>query len=476
MSENRLQLPSATGLTHVLIISHDVVGTQMAGPGIRYWHLARVLSRHCAVTLAAPNAGTFAQDFEMLPYQPGDYRSLRPALRAADVVMPCGDVLSHFPELTNSGRPLVIDGYDPYLAETVALAGNRSAADQAILQANFMDQMRAESLAGDFFLCATERQRYWWMGLLASQGRLNTLTYGADPTLRNLVDTVPFGCIGAKPHTRQVMKGVMPGIGTGDKVVLWGGGIWEWLDPLTLLRAFPQVLQKHPDAKLVFPGTRHPNPGVPDMKMRCRAIDLAREMQLLGTAVFFGDWVPYSDWGNVLHEADVGISLHLDSVEEQLAFRSRILDYVGAGLPIVASGGDATAELVARYGLGEVVRVGDAGAVAMAISSLLDQPREARQAQFNRARDDYAWERVAQPLIHFCCTPYKAADRTPGHVPLRPRAEDALENRISELTRECDTYKREVERQQEIIRGYERGRFITLMRIMRHIRRKVQTQ
>ena len=40
--------------TSVLIVSHDVVGARMAGPGIRYWELGRVLAQHCRVTLAVP--------------------------------------------------------------------------------------------------------------------------------------------------------------------------------------------------------------------------------------------------------------------------------------------------------------------------------------------------------------------------------------------------------------------------------------
>jgi len=39
---------------NVLIISHDTVGSRMAGPGIRYWELARVVAAQQRVTLIAP--------------------------------------------------------------------------------------------------------------------------------------------------------------------------------------------------------------------------------------------------------------------------------------------------------------------------------------------------------------------------------------------------------------------------------------
>ena len=39
----------------VLVIASDTIGPRMAGSGIRYWNLARVLGRQQPVTLAAPN-------------------------------------------------------------------------------------------------------------------------------------------------------------------------------------------------------------------------------------------------------------------------------------------------------------------------------------------------------------------------------------------------------------------------------------
>jgi hypothetical protein len=40
-----------------LVVSHDVIGPSMAGPGIRYWEMAAALRRRgVEVTLAAPAA------------------------------------------------------------------------------------------------------------------------------------------------------------------------------------------------------------------------------------------------------------------------------------------------------------------------------------------------------------------------------------------------------------------------------------
>jgi glycosyltransferase involved in cell wall biosynthesis len=399
-------------MTRVLIASHDVVGPRMAGPGIRYWELARVLAASCDVRLAVPwRSELRAEAFAVQAYQPGDWNSLKDLVDEADVIVPCGFVLHQFPQISLLGRPIVIDGYDPYPVESVSLVMGRPPEQQEIYQRGLLETLYRECQAGDFFLCASEQQRLWWLGMLAVTGRLTPQIFAADATLRSLVDVVPFGCRAEPPQPgRRRLKGVHPGIQPGDKVVLWGGGIWEWLDPLTLLQAMAHVVARRPEVKLLFPGTRHPNEIVPDMPMRRRAVALAGELGLADSHVFFGDWVPRADWPDYLLEADVGVCLHFDSLETQLAFRSRVLDYVWAGLPTLVTRGGATAGLVSEYDLGLVVDYQDVEEVAAALLRLLDEPRDARRDRFAAARAALSWEQAARPLIRFCQAPHKAAD------------------------------------------------------------------
>ncbi len=396
----------------VLIISHDIVGPQMAGPGIRYGELARVLSRHFRVTLAVPGETHLpTADARLWPYDPGRWDSLAPAVEQAEAILLCGDVLAWFPMLQEAGIPLIVDGYDPHPLETLELFARAPEQEQRHQERERILQMQCR--AGDFFICASERQRDWWLGLLEAAGRINVHTYGEDPSLRRLVDVVPFGLPSSPPHhTRHVLKGVWPGIGPEDKIVLWGGGLWQWLDPLTAIRAMARIQEQRDDVRLVFPGTRHPNTAaVPDMPMHQAAVRLVEELRLLNRCVLFGDWVPYEEWPNYLTESDVGLSLHFDTLEAHLAFRSRVLDYIWAGLPVVVSRGDATSEIVRAYGLGMVVDYESIDSVAEAVLTLLDESRSARQEHFAVAQAERTWEQAAQPLIEFCHAPRYAADR-----------------------------------------------------------------
>jgi glycosyltransferase involved in cell wall biosynthesis len=391
----------------ILVISHDIVDTRMAGPGIRYWELARVLAHEFQVTLAVPGSTSLRGDgFDLQTYAPNQSHRLARMAQEADAVLVYGYAVRQWPFLAELSIPWIADVYVPEPTEALAWYVDDSPEQR---QEHYQSVRRAlEPLArhADFFLCANERQRDFWLGLLAAYGRLGPSVFAEDPTLHCLVDIVPFG-LPSQParHTRPALKGQWAGIGAEDPVILWGGGLWDWLDPLTLIRAMAQVMEQQPRARLVFPGTRHPNvEQVPDMATRQRAVDLAHELSLAGTHVFFGDWVGYEEWPNYLLEADVGVSLHLDTIETRFAFRTRLLDYFWASLPMVVSRGDVLADRVAENDLGYVVDCQDQQQVANALLALLADPlaRSRREAAFASLRQELTWERVAEPLLRFC--------------------------------------------------------------------------
>jgi glycosyltransferase involved in cell wall biosynthesis len=460
----------------LLIICHDVVATQMAGPGIRAYHLARVLARHLPTTLAVPNPPSPelpAPGYAMVEYDLSNWSSLAPLVAEAEICLLACDTLNGFPEIAGCAPYLVIDGYDPLLPEWLALHAQHNPASVAGPWRERWTQIARQYAVGDFYLCASERQRDWWLGLLEAQGRINPYTYAADPSLRRLVDLVPYGLDGKRPQRRQAMvKGIWDGIGIDDKVLLWGGGLWPWLDPLTAIRAVHRIWQQRQDVKLIFPGTRHPNPGMSTITTHVEeARQLAADLGLLERAVFFGDWVSYTAWDDLLLDCDLALTLHFDTVETRLAFRSRVFEYIRAELPIVATEGDATSELVARFGIGEVTPYQADEQVAAAILRLLGQPKDNFGAAFAHARSQLTWERAAEPLIRYCRQPWRAADKAPLADQLSgrfmPSAPPPMNGEHDETAALADT----VRRQAEVIAGYERGRFIRTMHKLDEIKR-----
>jgi glycosyltransferase involved in cell wall biosynthesis len=195
----------------------------------------------------------------------------------------------------------------------------------------------------------------------------------------------------------QVLKGVVPGIAEDDKVLLWGGGIWNWLDPLTPIKAVADISKRRPDVKLFFLGVQHPNPRVPAMEMMSHAVELAETLGVRDTHVFFNfGWTPYAERVGFLLEADLGISAHFDSVETRFAFRTRLLDYFWARLPTLATGGDVLGDLIEEQGLGRTVGEEDVEGWVEAIESMLGEGKG--DASFDEVRSRFAWPTVVEPL------------------------------------------------------------------------------
>ena len=114
------------------------------------------------------------------------------------------------------------------------------------------------------------------------------------------------------------------------------------------------------------------------------------------------------------------MTTHYEHVETTFAFRTRVLDYLWAGLPIVTTDGDSFAELVREEGLGVVVPAEDPDALAAALERALYDQEFATAARERIAvvRERFTWETVLAPLVSFCRNPSVAADRLAGAEPL----------------------------------------------------------
>ena len=328
--------------------------------------------------------------------------------QASDVVIIQGYTLRRFPMLAGVPSVLVVDLYDPWLFENIELHGEGHGADMALRQdVSVLNELID---AGDFFICASERQRDYWLGMLSARSALDSSTYAADPTLRNLIDVVPFGLPDHRPrHLRPVLKGVHPAVAEDDLVVLWGGGTWDWFDPISVIEAWPTVVDRIPNAKLYFLGLQLASPDVAPMKMAELVVRRAEQLGLAGTSVIFGDWAPYELREAFLLEADVAVSAAKDLAETRLAFRSRILDYLWAGLPVVTTSGDVLSDLVHERELGIVVPPGDVGQLADALVQLLSDParRAACAARATHVAEDMSWARCVDPLRRVALEPWR---------------------------------------------------------------------
>ena len=261
---------------------------------------------------------------------------------------------------------------------------------------------------------------------MSALGRVNRLNYARNENLDSLIAICPFGLSGQSPQrTGPGLRDSVTGISATDKVLLWAGGVYNWFDPLSLIRAVDIVRHDHDDVRLFFLGMKHPNPDVAEMEMAWRTVELSDELGLTDRFVFFNDgWVPYDDRANYLLDADVGVSTHLQHVETTLSFRTRILDYLWAGLPVISTGGDFFGELIGSAGFGVRVEAQDVDGLAAAITTLLyDEERRSAASTASRALSArFTWSTALAPLVRFCADPRRAADAGPAQRRFAARA------------------------------------------------------
>jgi glycosyltransferase involved in cell wall biosynthesis len=338
------------------------------------------------------------------------------------VVVFQGFVMHHAPWLADTDKVIVVDIYDPIHLEQLEQTKELDPASRRRHVDSTTNVLNTQLARGDFFLCANEEQRHFWLGQLAALHRLNPTTYAVDSSLRSLLAICPFGLPAQPPRrTRPAIKGVVPGIDPDDKVVLWAGGVYNWFDPLTLIHAIDRLRHQRNNVRLFFLGMKHPNPDVPQMRMAFQTRQLAAELGLTDKYVFFNeDWVDYHDRQNYLLDADAGVSTHFHHVETAFSFRTRMLDYLWAGLPIVAVGGDSFGALIEAEQLGVTVPERDADALAEALERALFDPGFAAACRRNleRVRERFVWGRALEPLIEFCNDPKRAADAPCGAQPV----------------------------------------------------------
>ncbi|MEO7804442.1 MAG: glycosyltransferase family 4 protein [Actinomycetota bacterium] len=406
-------------MSRVLVLTLDRVGQQMAGPAIRAFEIAKHLAHDHEVHLLATATKSHVEAF----FQISDItrKNLAGALAWADVVIFQGYVFHLYPEIRTSGNVLVCDLYDPMHLESLEMNRQEREGRRLAIAASDLSVVNDQIVTSDFFICASEKQRDFWLGQLASLGRLNPFTYDEDPSLRKLIVVAPFGIPSAAPSGEGMIKGVIPGIAKTDKVLIWGGGIYNWFDPLTLIRAVAETKQKIPNLRLLFMGTGHPNPEVPQMHVAVKAKELSDELELTDKHVFFNPgWVPYEMRGQLLADADIGVSCHYDHIETDFSYRTRVLDYFWAGLPVIVTSGDQLSRMVEDRGLGLTVPPEDVSVLARSIQRLIEDQQLIQDIRGNieKLRPELTWDVALKPLAVFCKAPRRAPDLISGQWPL----------------------------------------------------------
>jgi glycosyltransferase involved in cell wall biosynthesis len=351
------------------------------------------------VTLAATRIERAPAGISCVEFNHHDPRTLVPHLEGVDVVVCQPQWPLTMRALRRSGAQLVFDLYTPDPLETLEYLSTRPAPLRNLIGGLTVDRVIEAFRIGHHFLCASESQRDLWLGAMLAERMVGTQAYDRDPSFESVISVVPMGVPDDPPqsHPDAGIRAHFPQIEASDRLVLWNGGLWNWLDPETAIRGAAIALQEEPRMKLVFMGASHQPAG---QRAARDARRVAADLGLNNGTVLFNDsWVPYAGRATWLLEADCAVSCHTVHLETRFAFRTRLLDCFWAGLPVVCTGGDALAQEIDRRDLGVVVRQKDAEGVAAGLLQVLQNGKTSYEARLRETAQSYRWSQVAEPLV-----------------------------------------------------------------------------
>ena len=383
----------------LLVITPDKLGSTRIGLGMRHWEICATLAKAgLQVTLASTQRIPRELSGDGFPLKDVLFggHAIASLVRQHAAVMIQGEILSDYPAIRWAGRPIIADMITPNHIENVQSS-----------QLKFWYGLRCvtRSLkAADFFICGNERQRMYWLGMLTSLGRISKRERDRDAEFRRLIDVVGFGIRDEEPCKRRtVLKGAHPGIGADDIVLIWFGGIWDWLDPAPLIRAVAEAHREQPRLKLFFSMFRK-SPFEKPTRTAVAARRLASDLGALDRCVFFNDLpVPFQDRADYLLESDLGVLVQAPNFETQISARTRALDYFWANLPILTNAGDQVAEMVARHELGMVAHRNDADELKCLLLEFAADPTRRCQAaeRIRSIKREMLWSASVGPIVRF---------------------------------------------------------------------------
>jgi hypothetical protein len=384
------------------MICAEPVDEHPLGVAIRTIELANVLSAHAEVTIAGvePSAGRSGGPAVVSYKRFGSPRrsGLAALVAQADAIVAQPPWPQIAALLRRAPARLIYDVYDPEPFEVAERLREDGAAKRRLVSTLTSDRVMGGLADADHLMCASEKQRDLWLGAMLGGRMLAPEEQYRDPTLRSRIDCVPFGVPAEAPvaHGRGA-RARFPQIAADDELILWNGGIWAWLDAPSAIRAIALLRERRPHVRLVFMGAST----LPAARRAAgEARDLAGQLGLLDTHVFFNDeWVSYERRADWLVEADCVLSAQSDHLETRFAFRTRLLDAIWAGLPIVCTSGDELAERIEREGLGAVAAPGSPESIAAALEQVLEAGRDSFAGRLASVAPSYAWPAVAAPLV-----------------------------------------------------------------------------
>lgn len=258
--------------------------------------------------------------------------------------------------------------------------------------------------ADAYSTCSTP-QKFALVGQLSMAGRLNRHSMGYD-----FVQAVLPGSPSKRKQSTDTIKLRGNTVPEDAFVVLWCGGYNVWTDVDTLFKALSHAMEKDPCIHYVSAGAgvnMAENTSYERFLAMIEKSPHRERFHLLG-------WQPSSVIPGLYPQADVGVNLDAFHYETLLGTRTRLVEMMHNGLPVITTLGCELSHIVKEQGLGLTFEIGDAETFASQILAMASdkslQQKYAQQAE-TYTNQELSFQKTTQPFLEWAKKPTFAPDR-----------------------------------------------------------------
>ncbi len=404
-------------MSNIVMFSYEQIFSDTgltSGPSTRVWKLAKALKKkgNKITILEEVHAKDYSK--QGIKIKGINYKTLNQINKYDIAFIPNSNFAKNFFRYAKD-LPIVVDLTTPISIEALldfVIDKNKNNQAEFFFEDGFIPTT-ISLLNGDYFICSTESQKFFFLGMLNLIGRTT------KDNLENIIDLIPTLIPLEKP--KKLKKSIIRGkiISKNKKIILWSSSLFSWFDYNLVLKAVNNISKKRDDFALVFVGAL--NPHVP--KLTSTNVEQAKKMcknfGLLNKYVYFLDWQPYEYRANIYSECDFTVVTYFDNFETQLSYRTRIADCLWGRIPVICTRGDTLSDEIQKHSMGITINPGNLHELENAISELLDNSALVRKMSENIDKfieQDFNIEKHISKLDKFCKNPKKDLSKNKFNV------------------------------------------------------------
>jgi glycosyltransferase involved in cell wall biosynthesis len=260
---------------------------------------------------------------------------------------------------------------------------------------------------GDIFSGCSLPQQHMLVGELAMVGRLKSRTFGYQ--FSQIV--LPGSPAKIKHHNDTNANSFLEkqNIPNESFIILWCGGYNTWTDIETLFTGLVWAMERNEHIHFISVGANTYEG--PDNVYR-RFIALISDSEYKDRFHLLG-WRPWAEIDMYYHVSHLGINIDALHYETIYGTRTRLVEMLAAGLPIITSIGCELSTLIGNYGAGLVFDSGDPLAMGLQILSLSNDDvlyTAMVEKALRMAQNELSFYNTTAPVRAWVNQPSKAPD------------------------------------------------------------------